>query len=69
MRVCVCMCYLQPVWCTPECVRKAVGERRRDFTGLFEQEGEEKLTKNREEKLQFVLRLVLSPQAVIHLKE
>lgn len=45
--VCVCggVCYLQLTWCTPECVRKAVGERRRDFTRLFEQEGK-KLMKN-----------------------
>lgn len=30
--------YLQLTWCTPACVRKAVGERRRkDFTGLLAQ--------------------------------
>lgn len=49
VRLCVCVgcvCYLQLTWCTPECVRKAVGERRRDFTRLFEQEGK-KLMKNR----------------------
>ena len=63
---CVSVCYLQPTWCTPECVRKAVGKRKRDFTCLFEQKGKKTDAK---ENCKFVLQFVFPPLAVIHLHD